>query len=126
MSLPFDVEHCVLSQTITSKDNPNIGVGLIIFRRREMKNAILQVIAPEEVYLPRGVNLTIGDNEKIRFCSLRCMHQGCIADTVIDEKLLKQLNARQPAELIIYMSPFLGLRHIINFDGFEEGFSRLK
>jgi invasion protein IalB len=123
---PLNIEHCILSQTISSRDNPNIGVGLIILKHKEMKNPILQVITPEEVYLPKGVTLTIGENEKAQFGLLRCMRQGCRADTIIDDKLLNQFNSGKIGDLVIYMTPFIGLRHIINFDGFAEGYSRLK
>jgi invasion protein IalB len=123
---PLNIEHCILSQTIFSRDDPKIGVGLIILKHKEMKTAVLQVIAPEAVYLPKGVSLTIGENEKVQFGFLRCMHQGCRADTIIDDKLLNQFNSGKIGDLVIYMTPFIGLRHLLNFDGFAEGYSKLR
>jgi invasion protein IalB len=125
-SPPYSVEHCILSQVVFSKDDSYLGIGLIVLKRKEMKDALLQVIAPERVYLPKGVTLMIGNNERIQAGFIRCQPEGCRAEIILEEKLLRQFNSGQNGDLIIYMSPFLGMRHIIRFDGFSEGYANLK
>lgn len=109
---------------VFSEENPNVFVGIII-SKRPPENAILQVIAPLNVLLSKGVNLTIGQDDPLQFDFIRCVSQGCQAETMIDEKLLKQFESGKIGDVVIYESRSRGLRHLAPLDGFKEAYSNL-
>jgi invasion protein IalB len=123
-SSPLAKEHCVIVQTVFSEENPSVFVGIII-SRRPPANAILQVIAPLNVLLSKGVNLKIGQDDPLQFDFIRCVPQGCQAETMIDDKLLKQFESGKIGDVVIYESRSRGLRHLAPLDGFKEAYSNL-
>lgn len=117
-------EHCVIIQTVFSEENPSVFIGIII-SRRPPENAILQVIAPLNVLLSKGVNLKIGQDDPLQFDFRRCWPQGCQAETTIGDKLLKQFESGKIGDVVIYESRSRGLRHLAPLDGFKEAYSNL-
>ena len=52
-------EQCVLIQSVTAEDRPNIGLTVIILRTADKKSRIMRVIAPPGVLLPSGLGSAI-------------------------------------------------------------------
>ncbi len=44
---------------------------------------------------------------------------------VIDDKLIEQLKSGRIATLVIYLTPYEGIRHLLMLKGFKEGYEKL-
>ncbi len=121
---PLAKEHCVIVQTVFSEENPSAFIGIIISRRPPAQ-AILQIIAPLNVLLSKGVNLKIGQDDPFRFDFIRCLPQGCQAETTLDDKLLKQFETGGISDVVIYGLRSQGMRHLAPLDGFKEAYPNL-
>ncbi len=119
-------EHCVLSQAIAGEEKPDVGIGVIIIKRADAKDGIIQVIAPLNVLLPYGVSLKIDQSVITHLPFYRCFKAGCRAETAIDERLLEQLNNGNQAIIVIHMDPSQGVRHLMTLRGFKEAYEKLK
>lgn len=119
-------ERCALVQTVRSEDKANANLGVIIARPPEMKTAVLRIVAPLNVYLLNGVSLKIDQNDIGRAAFFRCSTGGCLSDIPIDDKLLQQLKSGRIATLVIYQEPYEGLRHLVQLEGFKEGYEKLQ
>lgn len=119
-------ERCALVQTVRSEDKANANLGVIIARPPELKTTVLRVVAPLNVYLLNGVSLKIDQNDIGRAAFFRCSTGGCLSDIPIDDKLLQQLKSGRIATLVIYLEPYEGLRHLLQLEGFKEGYEKLQ
>jgi hypothetical protein len=85
----------------------------------------MRVVAPLGVLLPSGLRLKIDQVDVGRAGFVRCLPNGCVAEVVMDDNLLKQLRNGQTATFIIFQSPEEGIGFPINLKGFGEGFDSL-
>ena len=113
-------------QTINAEEAPKVGLGVIIIKRNEEKSGVLQVIAPISVLLPKGVSLKIDQADIGRTGFLRCFPAGCLAEVIIDDNLFQQFSNGKIATLVIYITPYEGLRHLLPLQGFKEGYEMLR
>ena len=120
------VERCVLSQTVNAEEKSNVGLGVIIVKHKEERNGVFQVIAPISVLLPKGVSLKIDQADIGRTGFLRCFPAGCLAEVIIDDDLFQQFSSGKIATLVIYISPYEGLRHLLPLQGFKDGYEMLR
>lgn len=119
-------EHCALTQMVRAEDVANVSLGVMIVKTQEAKNGVLRIIAPMNVFLPNGVSLKIDQTDVGRVGFVRCAPSGCIADAPIEDQLLEQLKAGKIATLVVYMTPYEGLRNLFSLDGFRDGYERLR
>lgn len=118
-------QQCALVQSIAAEDRPNIGLIVIILKTADGKNRLLRVIAPLGVLLPSGLGLKI-DNVDIGHAGfVRCQPSGCIAEVVMEDKLIEQLKNGKNAVFIIFQTPEEGIGIPLALDGFKEAFAEL-
>ena len=118
-------EQCVLIQSVTAEDRPNIGLTVIILKTADKKSRIMRVIAPPGVLLPSGLGLKVDNAELGRAGFVRCVPNGCAAEVVMDDNLIGKLKTGQSATFIIFQTPEEGIGFPISLKGLGEGFDKL-
>jgi invasion protein IalB len=118
-------EQCVLIQSVTAEDRPNIGLTVIILKTADKKSRIMRVIAPPGVLLPSGLGLKVDNAELGRAGFVRCVPNGCVAEVVMDDNLIGKLKTGQSATFIIFQTPEEGIGFPISLKGLGEGFDKL-
>ena len=118
-------EQCVLIQSVTAEDRPNVGLTVIILRTADKKSRIMRVIAPPGVLLPSGLGLKVDNNELGRAGFVRCVPNGCVAEVVMDDNLINKLRTGTSATFIIFQTPEEGIGFPISLKGINEGFDKL-
>src|SRR5499426_3388532 len=94
-------EQCALIQSVTAEDRANIGLTVIVLKTADNKARLMRVVAPMGVLLPSGLGLKIDNEDVGRAGFVRCLPNGCVAEVVMDEKLLGQLKTAKTATFII-------------------------
>jgi invasion protein IalB len=118
-------EQCVLIQSVTAEDRPNIGLTVIVLKTADKKTRLMRVIAPPGVLLPSGLGLKIDAAEIGRAGFVRCLPNGCVAEVIMDDALIGKLRSGQSATFIIFQTPEEGIGFPIGLKGFSEGFDKL-
>jgi len=118
-------EQCALIQSVTAEDRPNVGLTVIVLKTADQKNRLMRVLAPLGVLLPSGLGLKINQADVGRAGFVRCLPNGCVAEVIMDEPLLKQLRTGQTATFIIFQTPEEGIGIPMSLKGFGEGFDKL-
>jgi invasion protein IalB len=118
-------EQCALIQSVTAEDRPNVGLTVIILKTADQKSRLLRVLAPLGVLLPSGLGLKVDAADIGRAGFVRCLPNGCVAEVVMDDNLIKQLSTGQNATFIIFQTPEEGIGIPMSLKGFAEGFGKL-
>jgi len=77
------------------------------------------------VLLPSGLGLKIDDADVGRVGFVRCLPNGCVAEVILEDTLLKKLEGGKTATFIIFQTPEEGIGIPISLNGFGEGFDKL-
>ena len=118
-------EQCALIQSVTAEDRPNVGLTVIVLKTADQKSRLMRVLAPLGVLLPEGLGLKINQVDIGRAGFVRCLPNGCVAEVVMDENLLRQLRSGQTATFIIFQTPEEGIGIPVSLKGFADGFDKL-
>jgi invasion protein IalB len=118
-------EQCALIQSVTAEDRANVGLTVIILKTADQKSRLLRVVAPVGVLLPSGLGLKIDQTDVGRAGFVRCLPNGCVAEVVMDDNLVKQLRTGQTATFIIFQTPEEGIGFPMSLKGFGEGYDKL-
>src|SRR6267154_1706356 len=118
-------EQCALIQSVTAEDRANVGLTVIVLKTADAKSRLMRVVAPLGVLLPSGLGLKIDNADVGRAGFVRCLPNGCVAEVVMDETLVKQLRTGQTATFIIFQTPEEGIGFPMSLKGFGEGFDKL-
>jgi invasion protein IalB len=118
-------EQCALLQSVAAEDKPNINLTVIVLKTADGKSRLLRVIAPLGVLLPSGLGLKIDDTDVGRAGFVRCLPTGCVAEVVMEDKLIDQMKTGQKATFIIFQTPEEGTGIPLSLAGFKEGFDAL-
>ena len=118
-------EQCALLQSVAADDRPNINLVVITLKTADGKSRLLRVIAPLGVLLPNGLGLKIDQTDIGRAGFVRCLPTGCVAEVIMDDKLVDQLKTGKTATFIIYQTPEEGVGIPLNLAGFGQGFEAL-
>jgi invasion protein IalB len=118
-------EQCALIQSVTAEDRANVGITVIVLKTADQKARLMRVVAPMGVLLPSGLGLKIDNADVGRAGFVRCLPNGCVAEVVMDETLIKQLRVGQTATFIIFQTPEEGIGFPMSLKGFGEGFDKL-
>jgi invasion protein IalB len=118
-------EQCALLQSVAAEDKPNINLVVIVLKTADGKSRLLRVIAPLGVLLPSGLGLKIDQTDVGRAGFVRCLPTGCVAEVVMEEKLIAQMKTGQTATFIIFQTPEEGIGIPLALGGFKEGFEKL-
>jgi invasion protein IalB len=118
-------EQCALIQSVTAEDRPNVGLTVIVLKSADQKARVMRVLAPLGVLIPAGLGLKINQADIGRASFVRCLPNGCIAEVIMDENLIKQMRTGQTATFIIFQTPEEGIGIPMGLKGFAEGFDKL-
>jgi invasion protein IalB len=118
-------EQCALIQSIAAEDRPNVTLVVIVLRTADGKSRLLRVIAPLGVLLPSGLGLKIDQTDLGRAAFVRCLPNGCVAEVVMDDKLVDQMKTGKSATFIIFQTPEEGIGIPLALAGFKEGLEQL-
>jgi len=118
-------EQCALMQSVTAEDRANVGLTVIVLKTADQKSRLMRVVAPVGVLLPSGLGLKIDQADVGRAGFVRCLPNGCIAEVVMDDNLVKQLRTGQIATFIIFQTPEEGIGFPMSLKGFGEGYDKL-
>lgn len=118
-------EQCALIQSVTAEDRANVGLTVIVLKTADQKSRLMRVVAPLGVLLPSGLGLKIDQADIGRAGFVRCLPNGCIAEVIMDDNLIKQLHSGQTATFIIFQTPEEGVGFPMSLKGFGEGYDKL-
>ena len=118
-------EQCVLIQSVAAEDRANVGLTVIVLKTADAKSRLMRVVAPLGVLLPSGLGLKIDQADVGRAGFVRCLPNGCIAEVVMDDELIKKLRAGKTATFIIFQTPEEGIGFPMSLAGFGEGYDKL-
>jgi len=118
-------EQCALIQSVAAEDRPNVTLIVIVLKTADGKNRLLRVIAPLGVLIPSGLGLKIDKVDVGRAGFVRCLPNGCVAEVVMEDKLIDQMKSGQSATFIIFQTPEEGIGIPLALAGFKEGFEQL-
>jgi invasion protein IalB len=118
-------DQCALMQSVAADDKPNVNLVVIVLKTADGKSRLLRVIAPLGVLLPSGLGLKVDQADIGRAGFVRCLPSGCVAEVVMEDKLLEQLRAGTNATFIIFQTPEEGIGIPLALKGFKEGFDKL-
>jgi invasion protein IalB len=118
-------EQCALMQSVTAEDRANVGLTVIVLKTPDQKSRLMRVIAPMGVLLPSGLGLKIDQQDVGRAGFVRCLPNGCVAEVVMDETLLKQMRTGETATFIIFQTPEEGIGFPMSLKGFGDGLDKL-
>ncbi len=118
-------EQCALMQSVAAEDKPNMNLVVIAIKAADGKSRLLRVVAPLGVLLPAGLGLNIDKTDKGRAGFVRCLPSGCVAEVVMDDKLLNELGAGKTATFIVFETPEQGIGIPLTLKGFKDGFGKL-
>jgi invasion protein IalB len=120
-----DREQCAILQSVVDEDRPNITLVVIVLKTADRKSRLMRVIAPLGVLLPTGLGLMIDETKVGTTGFARCNPHGCIAEAIMDDKLLDQLKTGKNATFIVHETPDKGVGLPVTLAGFKEGFAKL-
>lgn len=118
-------EQCALLQSVAAEDRPNVNLVVIVLKTADGKSRLLRVIAPLGVLLPNGLGLKVDNADIGRAGFVRCLPTGCVAEVIMDDKLIDTLRGGGQATFIIYQTPEEGIGIPLALTGFKDGFEKL-
>src|SRR5215510_1471352 len=118
-------EQCALIQSVTAEDRPNVGLSVIVLKTADQKTRLLRVLAPLGVLLPSGLGLKVDQADIGRAGFVRCLPNGCVAEVMMDDNLIRQLRTGTSATFIIFQTPEEGIGIPLSLKGFGEGYDKL-
>jgi len=119
------VEQCALIQSLAAEDKADVNLVVIVLKTSDGKSRMLRVIAPLGVLLPMGLGLHVDQTNIGNAGFVKCLPNGCVAEVMMDEKLIEQLKGGKTATFVIHQTPDEGIGLPLNLDGFKEGFAKL-
>jgi invasion protein IalB len=118
-------EQCALIQSVVAEDRSNAGLTVIVLKTADQKSKLMRVVAPLGVLLPSGLGLKLDNQDVGRAGFVRCLPNGCVAEVVMDEKLLGQLRSAKTATFIIFETPEEGIGFPLSLNGLGDGYDKL-
>ena len=103
-------EQCALIQSVVAEDRSNAGLTVIVLKTADQKSKLMRVVAPLGVLLPSGLGLKLDNVDVGRAGFVRCLPNGCVAEVVMDDKLLGPAPHRQDRDLHHLRDPRRGHR----------------
>lgn len=118
-------EQCALVQNVVAEDRPEVGLSVVVLKTADNKAKILRVLAPLGVLLPNGLGLNVDGKDIGRAYFVRCFQDGCYAEVILEEGLIKSLEAGSSATFIVFQTPEEGIGIPVDLSGFADGFKAL-
>jgi invasion protein IalB len=98
---------------------------VIVLKTADGEARLLRVLAPLGVLLPNGLGLNVDGTNMGRVAFVRCLPNGCVAEVVMDDDLLKILSEGQDAVFVVFKTPEEGIGIPVSLNGFRDGFDNL-
>ncbi len=118
-------EQCAMIQSVAAEDKPSVTLVVIVLKTADGKSRLLRVVAPLGVLLPAGLGLKVDATDQGRAGFVRCLPNGCIAEVVMEDKLMELMRTGQSATFYIFQTPEEGVGIPVALSGFKEGFEKL-
>ncbi|HEY8126893.1 MAG TPA: invasion associated locus B family protein [Methylocystis sp.] len=118
-------EQCALIQSVVAEDKSNVNLVVIVLKTSDGKSRLLRVIAPLGVLLPNGLGLKIDQTDVGRAGFVKCLPTGCVAEVMMDDKLIDQMKGGKTATFIIHQVPEEGIGLPLTLQGFKDGYAKL-
>jgi invasion protein IalB len=118
-------EQCAMIENVIAEDQPNVGLSVIVLKTADGKARLLRVLAPLGVLLPNGLGLNVDGTDMGRVAFVRCLPNGCVAEVVMDDALLKTLSEGKNAIFVVFKTPEEGIGIPVSLAGFGDGFKQL-
>lgn len=118
-------EQCALIQSVVAEDKANVNLVVIVLKTSDGKSRLLRVIAPLGVLLPNGLGLKIDQTDIGRAGFVKCLPTGCVAEVVMEDKLIDQMKTGKTATFVIHQTPEEGIGLPLALEGFKDGFAKL-
>ncbi len=118
-------EQCALIQNVSAQDQPNVGLSVIVLKTADKQARLLRVLAPLGILLPNGLGLNVDGTDMGRVAFVRCLPNGCVAEVVMDDELIKILTEGKTAIFVVFKTPEEGIGIPVSLSGFKEGFNAL-
>ncbi|NNH30863.1 invasion associated locus B family protein [Rhizobium sp. SEMIA 4085] len=118
-------EQCALMQNVIAEDRPEVGLSVVVLKTADRKSKILRVLAPLGVLLPNGLGLNVDGKDIGRAYFVRCFADGCYAEVVLEDELLKTFRRGTSATFIVFQTPEDGIGIPVDLKGFAEGYDAL-
>jgi invasion protein IalB len=119
------VEQCAMVQNVVAEDRPEVGLSVVVLKTADNKAKILRVLAPLGVLLPNGLGLNIDGKDMGRAYFVRCFQDGCYAEVILEDVLIKALQTGTSATFIVFQTPEEGIGIPVELKGFADGFKAL-
>ena len=110
-------------QEVVSEERPDLGLTVLAFETADGAARVLRVVAPLNVFLPRGLGLDIDGEDLGRAVFVRCVREGCQAEVVMDDALIERFSSGTNATFVIFQTPEAGTGFPLELDGFAEAFA---
>jgi len=118
-------EQCAVIQNVTAANQPNVGLSVIVLKTADQQAKLLRVLAPLGVLLPNGLGLNVDGTDMGRVAFVRCLPNGCVAEVIMDDDLIKILSEGTTAIFVVFKTPEEGIGIPVSLNGFAEGFAAL-
>lgn len=118
-------EQCALVQNVVAEDRPEVGLSVVVLKTADNKAKILRVLAPLGVLLPNGLGLNVDGKDMGRAYFVRCFQDGCYAEVILEDALIKTLQTGTAATFIVFQTPEEGIGIPVDLKGFADGYAAL-
>jgi invasion protein IalB len=118
-------EQCAVVQSVVDDQRPNVTLVIIALKTADHKSRLLRVIAPLGALLPTGLDLKLDADDVGRMGFVRCLPNGCVAETLIDDKLLLRMESAKTMTLVLFQTPEEGIGVPAPMAGFKDAFDKL-
>ena len=107
------------------RGEPNVTLVVVALKTADGKSRLLRIVSPLNVLLPAGLGLRIDQTDVGNTGFVRCLPNGCVAEVIMDDDLIRQLKSGSVATFIIFEKPEEGIGIPVSLNGFGEGFDSL-
>ena len=118
-------QQCAIVQSVVDEDRPNITLVVIALKTADRKSRLLRVIAPLGVLIPTGLGLKLDQEDFGRMSFVRCLPNGCVAEVMLEDKVLEKMKTAQTVTFVLFQTPEEGIGVPASLAGFKEGFDQL-
>ena len=118
-------EQCALFQSVVAEDRANFGLTVVVIRTADQKSRLMRVRAPLGILLPARLGLKIDQTDVGRAEFIRCLPNGCFAEVLMDDDLVKKLRGGTTATFFIFQTPEEGIGFPVSLKGFGPAYDKL-
>lgn len=116
-----------IAQTKQDRETVNLlTISVTEIVQDKKKSTVITVLAPQNVYLPRGLDLSIDQQNKVTLQYRNCNNAGCWIQHTLDSKTLDALKSGQAGFANIHLINGQNLNIKFSLGGFKEALKALQ